>query len=195
MNSKRIIKENPQSIIYGWKSLDWELCKTTYSEEIKQKYQLVNYEWNFTSYLVLECFNCNNSNTIYVLNLNNDKQQFKIGRGHDCDVRISDISVSRFHSMIIKDGKDLILKDNSSKFGTLVCLKKPLLLSDFSSIHLQVGRTLMQIYMDERPDWSLNGCFWINQQGTTINKSKKLKYLSWSEVPDSFIPNDFKPYL
>ena len=50
---------------------------------------------------------------------NNDK--IKLGRGHDTDVRIHDISVSRLHAHIKKDefGRYFI-EDNSSKFGTLV---------------------------------------------------------------------------
>lgn len=188
------MKETDQSVIYSWKSIECELCKTLYSESAKQKYCLINYESPFSSYIALECSNSNNANNVFVLNLNNNKTQFKIGRGHDNDIRISDISVSRLHAMIHRDGKDFILKDNNSKFGSLVCIRKPLLLSDYSSIHLQLGRTLFQIYMGEKPDWSLNGCFWINQ-GTMVSKPKKIKYLSCSEAPDAFIPNEFMPYL
>lgn len=55
-----------------------------------------------------------------------------MGRGHEADVRINDISVSRSHGTIFlsKDGK-IQLKDFGSKFGTLAliqnkfeCLKK-----------------------------------------------------------------------
>ena len=46
----------------------------------------------------------------------------KVGRGQDCDVRITDdISVSRCHALIWKTSKgDYILEDFNSKFGTLV---------------------------------------------------------------------------
>lgn len=51
----------------------------------------------------------------------NQKNTIKIGRGHDNDLRIADISVSRCHSYIKKDSKGrIILEDNQSKFGTLV---------------------------------------------------------------------------
>lgn len=47
-----------------------------------------------------------------------------MGRGHDSDLRINDISVSRLHAMIkYKDGK-FLLEDNISKFGTLVLVNK-----------------------------------------------------------------------
>jgi len=49
----------------------------------------------------------------------------KIGRGHDNDLRIADISVSRTHAYLKFDPKlgGVVLEDNSSKFGTLVLLK------------------------------------------------------------------------
>jgi pSer/pThr/pTyr-binding forkhead associated (FHA) protein len=51
---------------------------------------------------------------------------FKLGRGLDQDLRINDISVSRYHAQIkfLKDR--FILLDNLSKFGTLVMIKKGL---------------------------------------------------------------------
>ena len=51
-----------------------------------------------------------------------DSRDFiKVGRGHDSEVRITDISVSRCHALIKRSLKgDYILEDNSSKFGTLV---------------------------------------------------------------------------
>jgi len=52
----------------------------------------------------------------------NTKETLKVGRGHDNDLRIADISVSRTHALIRRDPKTgyITLEDNSSKFGTLV---------------------------------------------------------------------------
>lgn len=53
-----------------------------------------------------------------------DDAEVKLGRGHACEIRIADISVSRIHAKIkLVDGR-FILFDNSSKFGTLVLLQK-----------------------------------------------------------------------
>jgi pSer/pThr/pTyr-binding forkhead associated (FHA) protein len=52
----------------------------------------------------------------------NDKESLKIGRGQDNDLRITDISVSRCHSVIKLLKGQFILEDNDSKFGTLVLL-------------------------------------------------------------------------
>lgn len=44
----------------------------------------------------------------------------KLGRGHECEIRITDISVSRNHAYIKNIGEGFYLFDNKSKFGTLV---------------------------------------------------------------------------
>lgn len=56
--------------------------------------------------------------------IDNERRDFKIGRGHESDIRINDISVSwtHVHLRYIKD-KGFELEDKRSKFGTLVFLK------------------------------------------------------------------------
>lgn len=63
------------------------------------------------------------------------KTNFKFGRGHESDLRINDISVSRCHAIIkFKEGETatattpntparFYLEDNLSKFGTLVLIR------------------------------------------------------------------------
>jgi pSer/pThr/pTyr-binding forkhead associated (FHA) protein len=55
-----------------------------------------------------------------------NKTSIKIGRGHDSEFRISDISVSRFHAQIVAKNGSFILEDHTSKFGTLIQVKRPL---------------------------------------------------------------------
>lgn len=53
-----------------------------------------------------------------------------MGRGHDADVRATDISVSRFHACLRKTPKGyFVIEDNKSKFGSLVLVRNPLPLS------------------------------------------------------------------
>jgi pSer/pThr/pTyr-binding forkhead associated (FHA) protein len=67
----------------------------------------------------------------------------KIGRGHDCEIRVTDISVSRNHALIQKMGNGYIVFDNKSKFGTLV--REPGLKIQLNSVKqgIQIGRTVM----------------------------------------------------
>ena len=50
-----------------------------------------------------------------------------IGRGHDAHVRVTDISVSRLHAVLLKSVEGFYyLTDNDSKFGTLALVRTPL---------------------------------------------------------------------
>ena len=86
--------------------------------------------------------NCN-IKSIHVIKLTGDN--ITIGRGHESDVRINDISVSRSHACLKYDSNTggLLLRDLRSKFGTLVLLKRPLTIKE-RKIHLQIGRTYIE---------------------------------------------------
>lgn len=56
-----------------------------------------------TPYMVLESMNLekNSSRIIHTIIIKeNDKKKFCLGRGHDSDLRINDISVSRLHATL-----------------------------------------------------------------------------------------------
>ena len=66
-----------------------------------------------------------------------------MGRGHESDLRINDISVSRLHAMVkYKEGR-FLLEDNLSKFGTLVLIKKRTPLNPGFNKAVQIGRTVV----------------------------------------------------
>ena len=67
----------------------------------------------------------------------------KIGRGHECEIRITDISVSRNHARIDKIGDDYYVFDNKSKFGTLVKEEKLVLEASKIKQGVQIGRTVI----------------------------------------------------
>ncbi len=78
----------------------------------------------------------------------------KIGRGHDSDLRIPDISVSRLHASIRRDSRgNVIVEDNTSKFGTLMLVKQPLLLERDMVYYVQSGRTIMKLQV--MMEWSI----------------------------------------
>jgi pSer/pThr/pTyr-binding forkhead associated (FHA) protein len=65
---------------------------------------------------------------IYLLTPDSNEVTYKVGRANDQDVRINDISSSRFHANIIFDGETFKIKDNVSKFGTLAEIKTELVI-------------------------------------------------------------------
>ena len=62
---------------------------------------------------------------VHLIMPDSEKSVFKLGRGHESDVRVSDISVSRCHALIKYNQENgrFYLEDNLSKFGTLVLAK------------------------------------------------------------------------
>lgn len=78
-----------------------------------------------------------------MLTVTKEKTEFKLGRGHESEVRINDISVSRCHA-IIKCKKDgFYIEDNLSKFGTIVLLKEKMRLAEEHTSAVQVGRSVV----------------------------------------------------
>lgn len=85
----------------------------------------------------------NTSRNIHMLTVTQAKSEFKLGRGHESEVRINDISVSRCHA-IIKCKKDgFYIEDNLSKFGTIVLLKDKMKLAEDHTMAIQVGRSVV----------------------------------------------------
>lgn len=194
LESKRTIKSTETTVSYHWKSLEWEICKTVYPELVKTQYSLVTYHKPKSNYMILESISTSSAKSVYVVDLESRNEIFKIGRGHDTDIRVSDISVSRLHATIEKtEQNELVIKDNNSKFGTLICLQHPLLLSEFDSIHLQAGRTLLEIQMKEKKDWTLKSCLWVRQNNNTEEDAIRTEnYLGKFGYTDSFYPDEFK---
>lgn len=161
LSRKENVKTTANVISYSWRAFHCELCKSEYNDKLNLNgkiYWLFEISKPKTNYVILESIQIQSSNnssngnhynnqskTLHVLNLNS-KNTIKIGRGHDNDLRIADISVSRCHAFIKKDSKGhLIIEDNSSKFGTLVQIKAPLLLSENLTYYFQAGRSIMKV--------------------------------------------------
>jgi hypothetical protein len=69
-------------------------------------------------------FEKNSSRMVHLVMPGEGKNLFKLGRGHESDVRVSDISVSRTHAILkYESDNQFYLEDNLSKFGTLVLAK------------------------------------------------------------------------
>lgn len=70
------------------------------------------------TYLIFEGA-CEKEKSIMVVQ-NTPEGGIKLGRGHECEIRITDISVSRKHAFIKTQNNEFYILDNNSKFGTLV---------------------------------------------------------------------------
>lgn len=64
----------------------------------------------------------------------------RLGRGHQCEIRMVDISVSRIHAEVKLIENNFYLCDYNSKFGTLIKLDGDTTLKD--GMQVQCGRSL-----------------------------------------------------
>ena len=155
METKLQIKENDKKTVksYNIKSFNCEICKTPYPFKFKlngieKPFELIELDKPVgCDYIVLESLNQMKENcnikSIHVIQLGND--ELIIGRGHESDIRINDISVSRSHAKLRYDMENgtILLRDLKSKFGTLILIKKPLQIKE-KKIHIQIGRTYIE---------------------------------------------------
>lgn len=114
LNQRMFSKVTETMQSFYWKSFECELCKTPYHCKYSplrldimkingMSYNFVNYETPADkNFIVLESlpFEKTSSKMIHVLSPNEEMKEFKLGRGHDSDVRVSDISVSRIHAFL-----------------------------------------------------------------------------------------------
>jgi hypothetical protein len=82
---------------------------------------------------------------VHLIMPDSEKKVFKLGRGHESDVRVSDISVSRCHALVKYNDQNgrFYLEDNLSKFGTLVLAKGEIELEPEMTKAVQIGRSVI----------------------------------------------------
>lgn len=159
LHSKRQVYDGFRVRSYFWKSLECELCKEPFERKMRStlfnimEFELPNGQGVYAfgkgdDYMVMESINSMPAKVVHVFDLRYD--EFKIGRSPDTDMKVADISVSRLHSFIRVQKRQLILEDNGSKFGTQIKIQRPLPIlastesrGNCKSTLVQVGRTLL----------------------------------------------------
>jgi hypothetical protein len=143
-----MLTETEFSKTFYWRTYDCELCKQPFPPEIVhqgKRYKLVDLPKLLPPYIILETnLNAKSSTKgIHMISMS-VVASVKLGRGHESDIKIPDISVSRCHAMInFRDG-EFFLEDNASKFGTLVLAKDGIQISQSKeTISVQIGRTVL----------------------------------------------------
>ena len=148
------LQKNNNFSIFIIKPVECELCKTKLPDFIKHNgklYELLDFRNEFENHLTIESVTIdkNNNKCLYVINLD-DNYSIKIGRGTQSDLTLSDISVSRVHSIITILNQNIYIEDNNSKFGTLILVQSPnLQLVENLPLFIQVGRTFLDCRVSE----------------------------------------------
>ena len=161
------IENNEYCNIFLIKEVDCELCKSKLPDYIRHKnklYKIIEFHTNFKNYLSFENLTLDKQKNkfIYVINLNKDKK-LKVGRGHESNILLSDISVSRVHCLLNVENDSIYLEDNNSKYGTLVLIQTPKInLAENIFLNLQIGRSFINCKV--KKPFKLFGCCGITER-------------------------------
>lgn len=140
---------------YNFEKFECEVCKSELPIVVElengSRRELLPIEKPTGSYLILEGA-CEKTKSVVVIQ-NVPEAGIKLGRGHECEIRITDISVSRNHALIKCSNGEFTVFDNKSKFGTLV-REERLDLEVSHRVHqgVQIGRTVVTFDLRREKD-------------------------------------------
>lgn len=185
LKSKITAKVSDKGMSFHIKDLVCELCKGVFPfiyPYKSQKITLLNIDFPDKPYIILEEFRPDHlsRHALHLIALNS-KQSANIGRGHDCEIKISDISVSRKHCKINFIENSFYLEDLKSKFGTLAKIKKTFALKPRYDVTVQINRTVLKI--EYKVPWSISDlCKCCGSQRVVTDS---FSYLTQPEFHDS----------
>ena len=169
LNTKSCInmENNERFNVFLVKRIECEICQAKFPDFVKHKeqlYEVLEPSINYDSYCFLEVLTLDKEEKryIYVINLEFDGK-LKIGRGHEANLTLGDISVSRVHAILSIANKTVFLEDNNSKFGTLCLVKNQVLkLIEDLPLQIQIGRTYLNCKI--KRSFSIFSCCGISEK-------------------------------
>ena len=159
--STLVTNSNENCIVYTFNQIECELCKKTFPDFVKIEgsyYKIWDFgEPKFKNFISIESLPMNGKKSVYTISFDK-KNVIKVGRSHESDLRITDVTVSRFHAQISKVNNQYIFEDSNSKFGSLVYLHlTKVTIFNHLMLPIQIGRTYMQFQLS--PELKIVDCF------------------------------------
>lgn len=137
---------------YTWKSMHCSLCSERFPYSIRAEgveFDILAIERPEAPYFIIEGLSQHGNNRGMHSASLKECNSVMLGRGHDSQIRIGDISVSRCHARIKYFQGQFVLEDNNSKFGTLVQVNS-VDLTKGETISLQSGRSYLQFTLKDK---------------------------------------------
>lgn len=170
LGSKKKSRSREGTFSSSWDKICCELCASRLPIFMNLNSTQVNLletdAEKYDAMIVLEYIDSGNVSGVHMITLT-EGSVANLGRGHDCDARVADISVSRFHANITYKNGEFILKDNKSKFGTLVQIKDMIEIQPCQNAVVQCGRTLLKIKLQKRGEIIDSGVQTIDEDQAT----------------------------
>ena len=193
MQKVQITKNAKNSCIkYTLNPVQCEICKTFLPDFYKKDgilYEICEFHTNYKSYISLETILSGKYQTkvIYVINLEADNGViYTIGREHNCDICVNDITISRLHAGLLVNNNKIYLRDERAKFGTSVLVQnKRFSLFGNKGITFQFGRSIITMVQRSSLLQNLFSCccsseekrkYWDeNKKGIDFEKDYEIK--------------------
>ena len=180
LQSKITSRSSGSVTSYFWSDFVCELCKTVLPSTIIYKgrtFELISINYPSTPYMILEDIRPdeNHYQILHLINLT-PGEYATIGRGHDADIKIADISVSRIHAKIRFYKGKFFIQDSKSKFGTLLALKHGINLGSNQNIAVQVNRTMIKLIVKTEFSCTSIICWKKNKTVLPINRSPTIAH-------------------
>jgi len=140
-------------VSYNFTKFECEICKEPFPRMVIKgkdfKMEMITIDKPEKPYLILEGINdrkeSKEERCLHVVCPENNNV-VHLGRGHQCEIRLQDISVSRMHAEIKLSGNNFLICDSNSKFGTLIKMDRVMELSN--KVRLQVGRSVYEFLVE-----------------------------------------------
>ena len=136
----------------NYENFNCQLCK----EDIPINFQIDNKSYSILDeesqlnepFITLSGIKTNKSKLQVRLKFPASKRVISIGRGHEADLKLDDVSISRKHCFIQRTVYGFEIFDNRSKFGTLLQLESGDKI-DLTKQKVQIGRMLIEASQKE----------------------------------------------
>lgn len=150
INSKVKKELKGVAVSYNFTKFECEICKFPFPKVVRvasRDVEMMTINKPDRPYIILESL-CNKQENkeerCLHLIATQENTPIKIGRGHDCEIRITDISVSRKHAEMILSEGEFYITDTKAKFGTLIKVEEDYQLNPGKSVKVQCGRSVFE---------------------------------------------------
>ena len=159
--SEESFEKDPDCIVYNRKDISCELCKEKFPDYLihnNNYYNILFYQPSFNEFIIFETLKEGRENHKYYYILNLDKKDtYNIGRASECDMSLSELSVSRFHCILHKEDGKIYLEDNTSKFGTLILIQnKNMIVNELLPLKIQAKKVFIKFKL--KKSFNFNCC-------------------------------------
>ena len=168
------------------KDLSCEICNSSLPPFIvyqEKQISLMNLNYPTGNYIVLEEYKPDKKQKhgFHIITLDEGTHGM-VGRGHDCDLKISDISVSRKHCKIKFHNSEFFIEDTKSKFGTLARICSGFQVKKNTNVMIQIGRTIFQIIY--KTPWTIKSLCCCASKNKVSNDSSFFTVADFRQVKE-----------